>query len=149
MQLFDFQYSSVLPLIIGLIKWLVLGFMIVSSTIWQRRLLAILLVTGGILSCIGSLFKIAHWSGADALLVAGAALLLVTYGWWFKVKATWLLLDYLKLAWISGMAASLVAVALFHPLARLMNGIANALFWGMVLLFVYQRWIRRPGPVAR
>lgn len=148
MQLFDFQYSSVPLLIIGIIKWLVLGFLIATSTIWQRLPLATLLIIGVVLACVGALFKIEHWSGADALLIVGAALLLVTYSWWFNAKATRVLLDYLKLAWVSGVSLSLIFITLSHPWVRLVASITNALFWGMALLFVYQRWIRRSGPVA-
>ncbi|MGY3087552.1 hypothetical protein ACVWYF_000578 [Hymenobacter sp. UYAg731] len=148
MNLFDFQYSSAPLLVIGVVKWLLIGLLIAASTIRQRTPLVILLITGIASASIGALFKIAHWAGADGLLIGGAALLLGTYGWWFKAKVTSGLLDYLKLAWVSGAAACLVVVALSHPLVRLVAGVTDALFWAMALLFVYRRWIRRPGPVA-
>jgi hypothetical protein len=148
MDLFDYQYSSAPLLVIGIIKWLLIILIVAYSASWQRRLLAILVVIAVVLACVGALFKIEHWAGADALLILGAALLLATYCWWFKAKATSGLLDYLKLGWVSGVATCLVVVALFQPLVRLVAGITDALFWAMALLFVYQRWIRRPGPVA-
>lgn len=149
MHLFDFQYSSAPLLVIGGIKWLLLVLLIATSAIWHRLPLAVLLIAGIGLAGVGALFKIEHWAGADALLIAGAMLLLGTYCWWFKAKATWWLLDYLKLAWVGAVAASLVALALSHAWVRPLTGITSALFWTIALLFVYQRWIRRPGPVVR
>lgn len=149
MHLPDFQYSAAPLLVIAGIKWLLLGLLVATSPIWHRLQLAIPFIIGIGLAGVGALFKIEHWTGGDALLIVGAMLLLGTYCWWFKAKVAWKLLDFLKLAWVGAVAASLVALVLAHAWVKPLTGITSALFWAVALLFVYQRWIRRPGPVAR
>ena len=57
MHLFNFQYSSAPLLVIGGIKWLLLGLLIATSAIWRRLPLAVLFIAGIGLAGVGALFK--------------------------------------------------------------------------------------------
>ncbi|MBF9220850.1 hypothetical protein [Hymenobacter ruricola] len=150
MSLPDFQFASGLALAYPVIKFGLLVLMAFSSELWRKSgwLLVALLVGGAGLTAIGTLFKIEHWAFGSELLLAGAALMASAYAWWYRAKRPRRLLDHLKLAWVLAACASVVAMATSHALVRPVAGIAEALFWGMALLYGYQRWIRRPEPAS-
>ncbi|MDO7847247.1 hypothetical protein Q5H92_12820 [Hymenobacter sp. M29] len=144
------DYSSLnLGLAYQIIKWAVLLMLIITASFWRKGglLLNLLLVAGVAFTAIGSLFKISHWAFADVLMLSGAALLAVSYTWWYRAKPQCYLLDHLKLAWVLATGAAVVAVV-FHGFIRPIAGIAEVLFWAMALLYIYQRWIQRPTQMA-
>ena len=132
------------PLVI--LKWVLLGLLLTSSRIWNHTRLAIGLGLGLALVGVGALFKVTHWPFADALAIGGAIIVSVSYGLRFRSKLQRELLDYLKLAWVLSAMSTWVAIVFFRPLIKPIAGIAEALFWAVALLYVYQRWVRRPAP---
>ncbi|GAB2873097.1 hypothetical protein GCM10027044_39360 [Hymenobacter ruber] len=125
---------------------MLLGLLLTSSGIWNNTRLAIGLGLGLALVGVGALFKIEHWEFSDQLLLAGALAVAITYGLWFRAKSQRGLLDYLKIAWVLTAMSAVVAMSLFRPWLKPLAGIAEALFWAVALLYVYERWIRRPAP---
>ena len=136
--------SAATPL--AILKWVLLGLLLTSSGIWNNTRLTAALGFGLVLVGLGFLFRITHWPFANALAVVGATTVFVSYGLWFQTKPQRELLDYLKLGWILAAMSTVVAMSLLRPLLKPLAGIAEALFWAVALLFVYQRWIRRPVP---
>lgn len=145
MELLDFTAGSSIALAYTVVKWLLMALLLTSSAIWNHTRFAIPLVLGLVLMCVGMLFKMLHWPFAIVLMLVGAVVTATSYVLWYRAKAQRVLLDYLKLAWVLSACATVVAAALFHQMVRPLNGSAEALFWAMALLLVYQRWIRRPG----
>lgn len=133
---------------LAIVKWLLLGLLLTSSRIWNRTRLAVGLALGLAMVGIGGLFKIEHWVFGDQLLIGGALAVMITYGLWFRAKPRHELLDYLKLAWVLAAMSAVLAMSVFRPLLKPIAGVAEALFWAVALLYVYQRWIRRPAPEA-
>ena len=131
---------------LAILKWVLLGLLLTSSRLWNQTWLAIGLGLGLALVGVGALFKIEHWAAADQLLLAGALAVAVAYGLWFRAKPQHELLDYLKLAWVLSAMGIWASIVFFRPLIKPLAGIAEALFWAMALLFVYQHWLRRPAP---
>ena len=131
---------------LAVLKWLLLGLLLTSSRIWNYTRLAVALGLGLVIVGFGALFRITHWPFANVLALGGATIVFVSYGLWFRFKLQRELLDYLKLAWVLSAMGIWVAIVLFHPLIKPLAGVAEALFWAVALLFVYQRWIRRPVP---
>ncbi|MET4073505.1 hypothetical protein [Hymenobacter sp. UYCo722] len=130
---------------LAILKWLLLGLLLTSSRIWNNTRLAISMGLGLLLLGLGLLFKVEHWTFGDQLLISGSLAVVGTYGFWFRAKPQRELLDYLKLAWVLAAMGAVAATSLFRPLIQPLGGIAEALFWAVALLFVYQRWIRRPA----
>ena len=133
---------------LAIVKWLLLGLLLTSSGIWNNARLAVALGLGLLLVGLGFLFKVEHWAFGDALITGGPLVVVATYAGWFSTKPSRQLLDYLKLAWVLAAMATVAATSLFRPLVKPLAGIAEALFWAVALLYVYQRWIRRPAPEA-
>lgn len=131
---------------LAILKWVLLGLLLTSSGIWNNTRLAIGLGLGLALIALGALFKIEHWAFGDQLLLGGALAVAIAYGFWFRAKSQHELLDYLKLAWVLAAMSAVVALSLFRPWLKLLASISEALFWAVALLYVYQRWIRRPAP---
>ncbi|MCI1185942.1 hypothetical protein MON38_00810 [Hymenobacter sp. DH14] len=131
---------------LAILKWVLLGLLLTSSGIWNNTRLAIGLGLGLALVGVGALFKIEHWVFGDQLLIGGALAVAIAYSLWFRTKSQRELLDYLKLAWVLAAMSAVVAMSLFRPWLKPLASIAEALFWAVALLFVYQRWIRRPAP---
>ena len=131
---------------LAIMKWLLLGLLLTSSRIWNNTRLAVGLALGLALVGIGCLFKIEHWAFGDQLLIGGALSVAISYGLWFHAKPRHELLDYLKLSWVLTAMTTVAATSLFRPLIKPLAGVAEALFWAVALLYVYQRWIRRPAP---
>ena len=144
MGLSGFQFASAGPLVYQLLKFGLLALLVFSSSIWSKSwwLLVVLLVMGAVLTAVGLLFKVEHWASGTELMLAGAALLAGSYAWWYRLKPKRFLLDHLKMAWVLAACAAVVAAAI-HVLVKTAAGISEALFWGVALLFVYQKWIRR------
>jgi hypothetical protein len=130
---------------LAILKWVLLGLLLTSSGIWNKTLLAIGIGLGLALVGAGVLFKIEHWAGADQLLIGGAVAVAVVYSFWFRTKAQLELLDYLKLSWVLVAMSAVVAMSLFRPWLKPLADTAEALFWAVALLHVYQRFIRRPA----
>ncbi len=131
---------------LAVLKWLLLGLLLTSSRIWNHTRLAIAISVGLVMVGLGLLFKVEHWAASDQLLLGGCLAVAVSYGRWFRAKTSRALLDYLKLAWVVAAMSAVAATSLFRPLIKPLAGLAEALFWAVALLFVYQRWIRRPVP---
>lgn len=131
---------------LAILKWVLLGLLLTGSGIWNNTRLAIGLGLGLALVGVGALFKIEHWAFADQLLIGGAAVVAISYGFWFHAKPHYELLDYLKLAWVLAAMSTVVAMAAFRPWLKPLASISEALFWAVALLYIYQRWIRRPAP---
>lgn len=131
---------------LAILKWVLLGLLLTNSRIWNHTRLAVALSSGLVFVGLGALFRITHWPFADALALGGATIVFVSYCLWFRTKLQRELLDYLKLAWVLSAMGIWVAIVLFRPLIKPLAGIAEALFWAVALLYVYQRWIRRPVP---
>lgn len=131
---------------LAILKWVLLGLLLTSSSLWNHTRLAVGLGLGLALVGAGVLFRITHWPFADALVISGAAIVAVSYGFWFRSKTQYELLDYLKLAWVLAAMSAVVAMSIFRPWLKPLASMAEALFWAVALLFVYQRWIRRPAP---
>ncbi|MBJ6109897.1 hypothetical protein JAO73_12815 [Hymenobacter sp. BT523] len=150
MQLQNFQFTSGLDQAYPVIKFGLLVLMAFSSAMWREsRWPVIMALAAGIgLTAIGALFKIEHWTSGDEILLAGVALVAGSYAWWYRVKPQRCLLDHLKLAWVGAACASLAFLAVYPPMIRPLAGLAEALFWAMALLFVYERWMRKPKPAA-
>jgi hypothetical protein len=144
MHLLDFSFASVFAVVFTAVKWLILGVLVTSSQLWNRTHLAVLLGSSVLLMGVGVVFKVEHWEFADELLLLGAVVVAGSYFRWYLTKARYQLLDYFKLAWVLGAAATVVSVAVFRPLVRLLTGGTEAFFWSMALLYMYQRWIARP-----
>ena len=147
MDPFDFHFASAAAFIYTLVKWLLMALLLAASTIWNRARFAISLVMGLVVACAGMLFKLMHWTFARELLLLGAALFSGSYIRWFRAKPGLASLDYLKLLWMLGAVSVIAVMAMYPSLVRPVAGVTEALFWAMALLFVYQRWIRRPGTV--
>ena len=141
---FLFTWAST-PL--AVLKWLLLGLLLTSSRIWNNTRLAIAMSLGLIVVGLGFLFKVEHWAFGDELIITDPLIVVVTYCLWFRSKPKRAPLDYLKLAWVLDALSTVVATSLFRLLIKPLGGIAEALFWAVALLFVYQRWIRRPAQV--
>ena len=133
---------------LAILKWVLLGLLLTSSRIWNHTRLAVGLGLGLLLVGLGFLFKIEHWAFGDQLLIGGALAVAIAYGFWFRAKPQREVLDYLKLAWVLVAMSTVVAMSLFRPLLKPLAGVSEALFWAVALLYVYQRWIRRPAPEA-
>ena len=131
---------------LAILKWLLLGLLLTSSSIWNHTRLAVGLGLGLVLVAVGALFKIEHWLFADELLIGGALAVALAYFLWFRAKPQHELLDYLKLAWVLAAMSAVLAMSLFRSVLKPLAGITEALFWAVALLYVYQRWIRRPVP---
>ncbi|UOQ99716.1 hypothetical protein MUN81_09515 [Hymenobacter sp. 5317J-9] len=133
-----------------MIKFGLLVFMACSSAMWResRWPVVVALAAGIGLAAFGALFKIEHWAMGDEILLAGAALVAGSSAWWYRAKPQRRLLDHLKLAWVGAACAALAFVAVYPPMIRPLAGLAETLFWAMALLFVYQRWIRRPSQAS-
>ncbi|WP_210515894.1 hypothetical protein [Hymenobacter terricola] len=148
MDLIDFHFASAIALAYAVLKWLLMGLMVSSSRIWNYTGFAAPLVVGILLLGVGVVFKIEHWAFGRELLFLGAALFVAVYGWWCYAKKHRNLLDYLKLMWVIGVGATVLALAVWPALIQSVAGCTEALFWAMGLLFVHKRWIRRPDPTA-
>ena len=131
---------------LAILKWVLLGLLLTSSRIWNHTRLAVGLGLGLALVGLGALFKIEHWPLADELLIVGALAVALAYGLWFRTKLQHELLDYLKLAWVIAAMSTVVVMSLFRPWLKPLASISEALFWAVALLYVYQRWVRRPAP---
>ena len=131
---------------LAILKWVLLGLLLTSSGIWNHTRLALALGLGLALVGCGALFNIMHWPFAKALAIIGAGIVSLAYGYWFRSKLQYGLLDYLKLAWVVSAMSIWVAISFFRPLIKPLASIAEALFWAVALLYIYQRWIRRPSP---
>ena len=132
---------------LAILKWVLLGLLLTSSGIWNNTRLAVGMALGLLLTGLGFLFKIEHWTFGDQLLLIGALGVIIAYGLWFRNKPQREPLDYLKLTWVLAAMGTVVATSRFRPLPLLkpLGSIAEALFWAVALLYVYQRWIRRPA----
>lgn len=130
---------------LAILKWVLLGLLLTSSGIWNNTRLAVGIGLGMALVGVGALFKIEHWALADQLLIGGAVAVAVVYGFWFRTKQPRGLLDYLKLAWVLAAMSTVVAMSVFLSWLKPLASIAEALFWAVALLYVYQRFIRRPA----
>ncbi|GAA4021383.1 hypothetical protein GCM10022409_01260 [Hymenobacter glaciei] len=131
---------------LAILKWVLLGLLLTSSRIWNNSRLATGMFLGLLLVGLGFLFKVEHWTGGDAFIIGGPLVVMLTYGLWFRAKSQPELLDYLKLAWVLAAMSTVETTSLFRPLIKPLAGIAEALFWAVALLYVYQRWIHRPVP---
>ena len=131
---------------LAIVKWLLLGLLLTSSGIWNNTRLAVALSLGLLLVGLGFLFKIEHWAFGDQLLIGGALVVAIAYGFWFRSKSQRELLDYLKLGWVLASMSAVLAMSVYRPLLKPLASIAEALFWAVALLYVYQRWVRRPAP---
>ena len=89
----------------GLIILLRHGTLLKRQSVALRLLLALL----GLL-CIGMLLKVMHWPGGHTTTLAGLGLVPLLYGVHFGKKPVRTRLDYLKLAWVILLSASLVCV---------------------------------------
>lgn len=130
---------------LAILKWLLLGLLLTSSRIWNNTRPAVAVGAGLAVVGLGFLFRVEHWTFGDELIISGSLVVTVTYCRWFRAKSKRELLDYLKLAWVLAAMSTVAATSLFRPLTKPLGGIAEALFWAVALLFVYQRWIRRPA----
>ena len=130
---------------LAILKWVLLGLLLTSSGIWNNTRLAVGIGLGMALVGVGALFKIEHWALADQLLIGGAVAVAVVYGFWFRTKQPRGLLDYLKLGWVLAAMSTVVAMSVFLSWLKPLASIAEALFWAVALLYVYQRFIRRPA----
>jgi hypothetical protein len=110
--------------------------------------MAVLLATGLLLIGTGMLFKFEHWDFNAELLLVAAPIVAGSYFWWYLAKKQRQLLDHLKLSWVLGATAAVVAVAVFHPLVKPLARGTEVLFWSMALLYLYQRWIQRPKQIS-
>ena len=117
-----------------------------ASRLWYRPRFAVPLVSGALLAAMGLVFRIEHWAGTNWLLTAGALALAGSYGNWFAAKAAKALLSYLKLALMMSMSSYLLALAWWPAGVPLAVGLGRLFFWAVALLYVYQRWVRRPAP---
>jgi|GEM_PF-6969760 len=142
MHLLDFHFASVFAVVFTAVKWLILGVLVTSSQLWNRTHLAVLLGSSVLLMGVGVVFKVEHWEFADELLLLGAAVAAGSYFRWCLAKEQRQLLDYLKLTWVLGATAKVIAIAVFHSLVKPLAGCVEVLFWSMALLYAYQRWIR-------
>lgn len=98
------------------------------------------------LAGLGLLFKIEHWAGTNWLLTAGAIFVGISYLNWFVFKAAKTLLSYLKLALMLSLSSYFLALAWWQPGVQVAAVSGRLFFWAVALLYVYQRWIRRPVP---
>ncbi|GAB3722719.1 hypothetical protein GCM10027594_03550 [Hymenobacter agri] len=131
---------------LAILKWGLLGLLLTSSNIWNNTRLAIGIGLGLALVGVGALFRITHWPFADYLLIGGAVVVAISYNLWFRAKLQCESLDYLKLAWVLAAMSTVVAMSVFRPWLKPLASIAEALFWAVALLYVYQRFIRRAAP---
>ena len=69
-----------------------------------------------------------------------------SYLGWFQAKTTYTLLSSLKLALLLSVSGYFLALAWWQPGVATSVGLVRVLFWAVALLYVYQRWIRRPAP---
>ena len=142
MHLLDFQIASVFAVVFVVVKWLLLGVLVTSSQLWNRTLLAVLLGSSVLLMGVGVVFRVTHWEFADELLLLGTPVAVGSYCRWYLAKRKRQLLDHFKLAWVLGATATIIAIAVFHPLIKPLAGCTEVLFWSMALLYAYQRWIQ-------
>ena len=133
---------------LAMLKWLLLGPLLTSSRIWNHTWLAIAMGLGLVVVGLGFLFRVEHWAFGDELIIGGPLVVAVSYCLWFRAKSKRELLNYLKLAWVLAAMSAVAATSLFRPLIKPLGGIAEALFWAVALLFVFQRWIRRPAQAS-
>ncbi len=125
---------------------LILVFLLLqASRLWYRPRFAVPLLLGAVLAVLGLLFKIEHWAGTNWLLTAGALAIAGSYGNWFAGKAAKPLLNYLKLALMLSSSSYLLALAWWPAGVPLAAGLGRLFFWAVALLYVYQRWVRRPA----
>ena len=140
-----FASHSVISVVTGA-GILVLVFMLVqASRLWYRPRFALPLLLGAVLAVLGLLFKIEHWAGINGLLTGGALTIAGSYGSWFAIKATKMLLSYLKLALVLSISSYFLALAWWPAGMPLTEGVGRLFFWAVALLYVYQRWVRRPA----
>jgi hypothetical protein len=149
MHFLEVNLTYALGLGCAVLKWLLMGWLVSASRIWNCTQLALLMGLGTAVVGVGMLFKIEHWAFGDQLLIAGPVIVLVAYVLWYRRKTQRQLLDYLKLAWVVAATAAIEATALFHSLIKPMAGTAEALFWTVALLFIYQRLIRKPQAIPK
>ena len=120
------------------------GLLVQPSRLWHHvRFMVPLLVGLGVV-CVGAIFKIAHWPLADEQLLAGGALAVATYGLWFRAKKVKTVFSCFKLAFVLSMGINIAALVFWPSWVKPLAGVSRILFWVLVLLFAYQRWVQHP-----
>ena len=142
----SFTSHSVVSVVAGAGILVLVFILLQASRLWYRPRFAVPLLLGAVLAVLGMLFKIEHWAGTNWLLTAGTLAIVGSYGNWFTAKATKTLLSYLKLALMLSISTYFLTMAWWPAGVPLTVAFGRLFFWAVALLFVYQRWIRRPMP---
>jgi hypothetical protein len=142
----SFATHSILRVVGGAVTFMLICLLAQASQLWYRPRFVVPFLFGLVSGVLGLVFKVEHWAGAHWLLTVGAVAMAASYWGWFQAKTTYILLSCLKLALILNVAGYFLALAWWHPGVAAFNGFVRGLFWAVALLYVYQRWIRRPAP---
>ena len=146
MSLINYHSPPTVEFAFVALKWLLTILLIASSRLWQSGWIAWLMGIGLVVTALGLLFQVEHWTFTAPLLLTGTSLLFLTYAYWFARKPVKTLLSWLKMAWVAGFAAGVLAWRFSPAFIQPFSAVAEALFWALALLYVYQRWVRRPAP---
>ncbi len=133
--------SSLLATLLG--GYLLIGNSDIKTTIWWRFINFAI----GVL-ILGVLFKILHFTGADELLFAGCAGIVISYLLRFITKRSKNHLDILKALTVLSYG-TITALVIFHYISKEYSMITVALFWATLIDFAYLEWKKSPSVTTK
>ena len=143
----NFQPHSIPAVLGGALMLAFILLLVQPSRLWHNARFTVALLVGLAVVCVGAIFKIEHWPFADEQLLAGGALAVATYSLWFKAKRVKTVLSYFKMAFVLSIGITIVTLVFWPSWVKPLTTVNRILFWVLVLLFTYQRWVQRPQQV--
>ncbi|KAA9339416.1 hypothetical protein F0P96_02005 [Hymenobacter busanensis] len=125
-----------------LISLTALGFVVYQSTLLQHRRYFVPLAVAVAGFLVSLLWKIQHWPGASWLLAVSLAAVVLLYAVRFVRKPSKSLEDVLKVLWVVTYSAGVYLTVEQLPHASAVLGLGTAVFWLLVFVFIYTRFMR-------